>query len=111
MEDKKKTILERTKNASSPIDILLKYPPKFLCMEVPMADQTRFVNRTLVPGKVVIPLPIIKDDKEVNLQSESEMYTVLTEKHSVDLKFCLTSHKVSFYNLPIGWSLLILCII
>lgn len=90
MEDSQ-TIFERTRNATSTIDILLKYPPKFVCVEVPTADPTRFVNRTLVPGKVVIPIPFIKDDKELNLQTESLNITVLTEKHSVDLKFCLTS--------------------
>ncbi len=86
MEDSK-TIFERIRNATSTIDILLKYPPKFVCIEVATADPTRFVNQTLVLGKLVIPIPFIKDNKELNLQTESSNTTVVTEKHSVDLKF------------------------
>lgn len=101
-KEDQRTILEKVINSTSSIDILLKYPPKYVCVTVPTAELIHFENRTLVQGEVVIPLPLEKDPKLIKLKCPELLknVSVLTERHSVEMKFSLTAHKVQGLTCP-----------
>ena len=89
-------ILQKVENTTSSTDILLKYPPKYICVKVPSSEPHRFENRKLVSGEVVIPLPLEKDTKLTQINNPELLmnFSVITARHSVEMKFSLTAHKV-----------------
>jgi hypothetical protein len=98
-------VMQLIVDASSSADIHLHYPPKYICVEVPSADPFKFVERTLVPGKVVIPIPL-KQATTKKTYSTGEVKAwkinvpgfgireIIARRHQVDLAFALTTHKV-----------------
>jgi hypothetical protein len=39
-------------------NIELEYPPRFIHVKIPNADPTEFLNMTLIPGEVIIPVKL-----------------------------------------------------
>jgi hypothetical protein len=77
--------------------VFLVYQPKYICVEVPSADPAKFVGLTLVPGRVVIPVPFKKNmGKKLWTLQVDRLGVIQTQMrtHDVSLKFALTAHKV-----------------
>ena len=77
-------------------DIQLKYPPKFIIVSVPEARPEEFIGRTLVPNRVVIPVPLFNVPEKISLMlpGRPKEDVVLYRPHAVELRFAITVHKV-----------------
>ncbi len=77
-------------------DIQLKYPPKFIIVSVPEARPEDFIGRTLVPDRVVIPVPFFNVPEKINimLPGRPKEDVILYRPHAVELRFAITVHKV-----------------
>ncbi len=85
-------------------DIILNYPPLYVIVSVPGADPTRFVNTTLVEGKVVIPVKTVQRSKYVSVSrrrgekafklTTKHYYYLLHNPHNCELGFVVTVHKI-----------------
>ena len=98
-------IMQQNADTMQSTDVYLLHPPKYICVEVPSCDATKFEGITLVPGKVVIPIEIAKNKTKKMWKINLEGYGVIqtqTIRHDVDMKFALTAYKVNkffCYNL------------
>ena len=51
-------VLAQIVDSTNANDIFLQYPPKYICVEIPNAKPEKFIGKTLVENKVVIPIPL-----------------------------------------------------
>ncbi len=95
-------ILQKVENYTSSTDVLLKYPPKYVCVKLPSLELHRFENRTLVSGEVVIPLPLEKDTKLTQINNPELLmnFSVITARYGVEMKSSLTAYKVQGQTCP-----------
>ncbi|KAK4006900.1 hypothetical protein OUZ56_012055 [Daphnia magna] len=94
-EDRER-IAEKLMCSTSNDDIALQYPPKNINVRVDNANPDDFVDMTILPGKVVIPITVLvkgTPHKEYVL-SKPQMVTFSSRSHNVDLQFSKTFHKV-----------------
>lgn len=77
-------------------DIVLKHPPLYVIVSVPDADPARFVNMTLVQGKVVIPLQVVRRNKFVKVPRRrgEKAFNVWYSPHNCELGFAVTVYKI-----------------
>lgn len=77
-------------------DVCLQYPPKYIIVSVPEANPDDFVGRTLVPGRVVIPVPLfnIPEKLEIQLPGRPKPDIIMYRTHAVEMRFAITVHKV-----------------
>lgn len=77
-------------------DVYLQYPPKYIIVSVPAANPDDFTERTLVPGRVVIPVSVfnIPEKIEIKLPGRPKPDVILYPAHAVEMCFAITVHKV-----------------
>ena len=77
-------------------DIILNYPPIYVIVSVPDADPDRFLNTTLVEGKVVIPVKTVVRGKFINIPRRrgEKPFKVWYTPHNCELGFAVTVHKI-----------------
>jgi len=77
-------------------DVQLQFPPKFIIVSVPDAKPEEFIGRTLVPDRVVIPVPLFNVPEKINiiLPGRPKEDVLLYRPHAVELRFAITVHKV-----------------
>lgn len=76
---------------------MLQYPPRYIHGTILNANTMEFENRTMIPGKVVIPVKIksIADQNKIKLRSQGRKQVRLDCKpHAVEMGFACTSQKV-----------------
>ena len=77
-------------------DVELIHPPLFIIVSVPGADPAEFQDRTLVPGRVVIPVPefVSLESVDIQLPGRTKKDTFKYKPHAVELRFAITINKV-----------------
>ena len=81
-------------------DIKLKYTPTYIIVSIPGANPDDFKGRTMVPGRVVIPVPIKRTADTVNVKLPGQLKSTKLQyhPHGVELRFALTGYKVQGQN-------------
>ncbi len=81
-------------------DIKLKYPPIYIIVSIPGANPDDFKGRTMVPGRVVVPVPIKRNADTVNVRLPGQLDSSRLQyhPHGVELRFALTGYKVQGQN-------------
>ena len=77
-------------------DVELHFAPKYINVRIPDADVSEFVNLTLLPGDVVIPITFIRSGSQHKNYTPEEANKIpfSSRSHNVDLQFAKTMHKV-----------------
>ncbi len=72
------------------------YPPKYINVYVDNANKDDFVDMTVVPDQVIIPITVLDKGTPHKgyVSSKPQMVTFSSSSHNVDLQFCKTFHKV-----------------
>lgn len=88
-------VLEMMKNNPGS-DVFLKFPPIYIHVEVPEADPQMFKDKSLIKGKVVIPVRLTSKEKEhkVYFPARNDPVIVKIKPHAVELAFGITIHKM-----------------
>lgn len=90
------TISHLVEQSNGQEDVILHYPPTHINVQLPLANPLEFIERTLVPNEVVIPIPISDSTTivSVNFPGRSEKLDVKVKKHPLEMGFAITVHKV-----------------
>jgi hypothetical protein len=77
-------------------DIRLQFPPVYIHVEIPNADPHKFIGKSLVPNKVVIPIrPKTKsEERKVYFPLREEPVVLKIRPHAVEFAFGITVHKM-----------------
>lgn len=93
-EENKLDVMDRTV-AQESNDIVLLYPPQYVCVRIPEANPLHFVGKTFKESDVVVPIPLMAEEKSTKFYLRNGTIKWLTKrKHPFELKFSLTFHKV-----------------
>ena len=76
-------------------NIELEYPPSFIHVKIPNADPTEFLNMTLIPGEVIIPVKLQQAETySVQFPASTRKVELSCKPHAVQMGFALTAHKM-----------------
>ena len=78
-------------------DIVLKFPPIYIHVEVPDADPQKFAGKSLIKDKVVIPVRLKSKEEEHKVflwTRQNDSVIVKIKPHAVELAFAITIHKI-----------------
>ena len=75
-------------------DIRLQFPPVYIHVEIPNADPHKFIGKSLVPNKVVIPIrPKTKsEERKVYFPLREEPVVLKIRPHAVEFAFGIPVH-------------------
>ncbi|KZR96377.1 Uncharacterized protein APZ42_009314, partial [Daphnia magna] len=82
--------------AAEDTNVALTYPPLHINVAVPGANAADFVEKTLEPGRVVIPVPRVSKWEPVNIKlpGRRQADTFHYRPHGVEQHFAVTVHKI-----------------
>ncbi|KZS06440.1 Uncharacterized protein APZ42_030106 [Daphnia magna] len=82
--------------AAEETDVALTYPPLHINVAVPSAKSADFVEKTLEPGRVVIPVPRVSkwEPVDIKLPGRRQADTFHYRPHGVEQRFAVTVHKI-----------------
>lgn len=91
-----RAILQLIDESNGREDINLEYAPTHIHVQLPHANPNDFIGRTLVPNEVVIPIPISENAtvNSITFPGRQDILEVKVKKHSVEMGFAITVHKV-----------------
>ena len=77
-------------------EIQLQHPPKYVIVSIPNADPKDFEDCTMEPGRVLIPVPVTRQPKElkIDLIGQTSEVTLKYLRHGVQLGFSMTVHRI-----------------
>ncbi len=67
-----------------------------ICLEFPqvVSNPNDFIDRSLVPSEVVIPIQFAKFPEKIKIQLQNMDLSVDVKKHAVEMGFAVTVHKM-----------------
>ncbi|KAI9551027.1 hypothetical protein GHT06_005690 [Daphnia sinensis] len=82
--------------AAEDTDVALTYPPLHINVAVPRVNPADFVEKTLEPGRVVIPVPRFSkwEPVDIKLPGRRQADTFHYRPHGVEQRFAVTVHKI-----------------
>ncbi|KAK4028490.1 hypothetical protein OUZ56_017759 [Daphnia magna] len=82
--------------AAEETDVALSYPPLHINVAVPGANFADFFEKTLEPGRVVIPVPMVSkwEPVDIKLPGRRQADTFHYRPHGVEQRFDVTVHKI-----------------